>query len=89
MGNFKNGLLNGTCTITSRYDSFQGNFINDLLQGVGKATYSDGQVYFGQWKDFRYHGKGVLTHPDGTVQKGMFIEGEFKLKVDFNENDLN
>jgi hypothetical protein len=37
----------------------------------------------------RYHGKGVLTFPDGTVEKGMFIDGEFKLGFDFNEDDLN
>jgi hypothetical protein len=39
-------------------------------------------------KDDLLHGKGTLTSADGTVKKGMFIKGAFKLAQDFNEDFL-
>lgn len=47
----------------------------------------DGSSYIGQIQDL-YHGKGILTSADGSVKKGMFIKGEFKLAQDFNEDFL-
>lgn len=47
----------------------------------------DGSSYIGQMNDL-YHGKGILTSADGSVKKGMFIKGEFKLAQDFNEDFL-
>ena len=47
----------------------------------------DGSSYIGQMNNL-YHGKGILTSADGSVKKGMFIKGEFKLAQDFNEDFL-
>ena len=60
MGDFKNGLLNGICSVVSSLDSYQGYFKNDLLEGIGSGLYIDtGEHYVGQWKDYRPHGKGI------------------------------
>ena len=60
----------------------------DLKQSqVGIMRHPDGSSYIGQMQDV-YHGKGILTSADGSVKKGMFIKGEFKLAQDFNEDFL-
>ena len=61
---------------------------SDLKQSqVGIMRHPDGSSYIGQMQDL-YHGKGILTSADGSVKKGMFIKGEFKLAQDFNEDFL-
>jgi len=50
------------------------------MYGIGKTTFSDGRIYLGEYrgyKDDKYYGKGILTYPDGTRQKGLFEEGNF------------
>jgi len=47
---------------------------------IGKITFSDGRIYLGEYKgykDDKYCGRGILTYPDGTRQKGLFEEGVF------------
>jgi len=45
------------------------------MPGIGKTTFSDGKIYLGEYKgykDDKINGKGILTYPDGTSQKGLF-----------------
>tara|TARA_B100001175_G_scaffold57821_1_gene46650 strand:+ start:1814 stop:2905 length:1092 start_codon:yes stop_codon:yes gene_type:complete len=42
--------------------------------GKGKFSQSNGLKYDGMFKDFKFHGYGVLTFPDGNVYKGNFVE---------------
>jgi len=42
--------------------------------GIGKIIYSNGYKYDGMFKDYKFHGYGVLTSPDGNVYKGNFVE---------------
>ena len=37
----------------------------------------NGCKYIGGFKDGLFHGQGTMTWPDGTVQKGLWIDGEF------------
>lgn len=44
----------------------------DCTNGFGRFEWDDGQVYEGQWKDDRQHGKGQWTCPlEATNQVGM------------------
>lgn len=38
-------------------------------------VYSDGSVYIGGWKDFKYHGYGKLLQEGGVVFEGEWREG--------------
>lgn len=42
--------------------------------GNGKFSQSNGLKYDGMFKDFKFHGYGVLTFSNGDVYKGNFIE---------------
>lgn len=38
-------------------------------------VYSDGSVYVGGWKDFKFHGNGKLMQEGGVVFEGEWLEG--------------
>lgn len=38
-------------------------------------VYSDGSVYVGGWKDFKFHGLGKLVQEGGVVFEGEWREG--------------
>ena len=40
-------------------------------------THPDGGSYVGEWEDDNMHGKGTYTYADGTIEKGLFENGEF------------
>ena len=44
------------------------------------GTHSDlfGNKYVGEFKDGKFHGKGTLTHSDGSAQKGAWENGRLK-----------
>ena len=51
-------------------------------------TLANGDVYFGEWRNGNYNGKGILTESDGTIFKGLFQNGSFKHAFDVSEDDL-
>lgn len=38
-------------------------------------VYSDGSVYVGGWKEFKFHGRGKLVQEGGVVFEGEWSEG--------------
>ena len=40
--------------------------------------YADGNKYAGEYRDNKRHGQGTLTWADGTVQEGIWKDGEFQ-----------
>ena len=42
---------------------------------VGLYIWKDGERYEGEWKDGKFHGKGIKTLPDGTIFDGEWLEG--------------
>ena len=56
--------------------------------GVGRETQQNGIVYTGEFKNGKKNGKGIKNFPDGTVQKGLFINGEFKLAFQFKDSEI-
>ncbi len=41
-----------------------------------KKTFSDGNVYEGNFKDDKPHGKGIMIYTDGRVYEGDWVEGK-------------
>jgi hypothetical protein len=37
---------------------------------LGLYIWKDGERYEGEWKEGKFHGKGIKTLPDGTVYDG-------------------
>jgi hypothetical protein len=78
-GTLKGGLKNGP--VAAFYDiasksTLSGNFVNDLLEGAGKRTYDNGQLYEGEFKKGIEDGKGSLTFTDGRKWQGPFMNGK-------------
>ena len=49
-----------------------------VWHGKGRMTYAGidkGTIYWGNWEDGYYHGKGTLIHPDGEKYVGNFQYG--------------
>ena len=44
--------------------------------GQGKMTWTNGDVYEGEWKDDEEHGKGKYTWTSGKVYEGEWKDGE-------------
>ena len=64
---YKGGTMDGTVR--------QGEFVDEMLQGRGKTTYSDGTVYEGEYLDSLPDGQGKMTLPDGTYYEGGWDSG--------------
>jgi hypothetical protein len=56
-----------------------------MKNGIGKYVKPNGEIYIGEFRDDSYNGKGILTLPDGIVQKGLFKNGVFKFEFDFDQ----
>jgi hypothetical protein len=73
-GEFKKGMREGLGTYSSRGDTFDGIW-KDEAAVDGVYTYSNGDIYSGEFKNGRHHGKGTLTFADGSVYSGEFKNG--------------
>jgi hypothetical protein len=40
--------------------------------GQGKYTYKNGDIYFGEWKDYKRHGYGFFTYTNGDKYDGQW-----------------
>lgn len=47
----------------------------DCNNGVGVATYGDGDIYKGEWKNNKAEGTGTLTYKSGNVYVGEWKNG--------------
>jgi len=74
-GGLKNGLVNAFYDIPTK-STLSGNFVNDFLEGVGKRTYDNGQLYEGEFKKGNEEGKGSLIFADGRKWQGPFLNGK-------------
>mmetsp|Transcript_11787 Transcript_11787/g.14247 ORF Transcript_11787/g.14247 Transcript_11787/m.14247 type:complete len:954 (+) Transcript_11787:9-2870(+) len=44
-------------------DVYEGDFEDDVREGEGKCTFSDGRVYNGTWVNDEPSGQGIITYP--------------------------
>lgn len=75
-GELKNGKRTGKAKCISNsiwgYDTYEGDFQDDMHHGKGTMAYADGDKYVGQWKDGSYYGQGTMTYADGDKYVGQW-----------------
>ncbi len=48
---------------------YSGDIIDGTINGEGRAIYRDNEVYDGEWKSGKRHGKGTYTFSNGSVYR--------------------
>ncbi|KAI9139501.1 MORN repeat-containing protein 5 [Paraphysoderma sedebokerense] len=61
---------------------FQADVVNGRIEGSGKYTFKDGNVYIGDLKDGQFHGKGTIHFAHGgryeaVWENGIAIKGSY------------
>jgi hypothetical protein len=78
MGQFKDGKMHGTGTITfADGEKYIGDWIEGKRTGRGVFTWSDGDRYEGEFKDNERHGTGKMTYANGKVTHGRWSNSVF------------
>jgi len=57
--------------------SWAGEYKNGSRNGQGMETYATGDKYVGEYKNGLPNGQGTYTHFNGTIKRGLFIDGRF------------
>ena len=74
VGQWRKGKKHGFGTIYyTEENKYIGNWINDIAEGYG-VMYLDGKTYVGEWKNFKFNGKGLYIYSDGSYSKGTFVD---------------
>mmetsp|Transcript_32781 Transcript_32781/g.57032 ORF Transcript_32781/g.57032 Transcript_32781/m.57032 type:complete len:355 (+) Transcript_32781:7676-8740(+) len=86
-GQFKKKMMCGYGKMTfdvgrceSNLLSYEGEFSDDLFNGVGTLYFVGGSIYQGEVRNGLKHGKGVHAYPDGSLVEGNFEKGDVKGK---------
>lgn len=76
-GGFKNNKKNGKGKIYMKVlkDSYEGDFLDDTITGLGEYRWSNENTYVGEFINGKMHGKGINKWPDGTVYEGEYKNG--------------
>ena len=53
-------------------DSYEGDFVDNLITGVGTYRWTNGETYVGSFVGGKMHGKGIYRWPDGGVYEGEY-----------------
>ncbi len=60
------------------YSLYEGQFLNNKKQGLGRLIFENGETYEGNFKNDRLDGNGIYTYQNGKiVHKGQFKNGKF------------
>ena len=71
-GPIVNGKLNGKglavyMTSSDKYKKYYGEFIDGKFNGSGTLTYTDGNIFIGQFKNGLKHGQGKMYNQSGDI----------------------
>ena len=85
-GSWKNGAADGIVQEIMYDDQgwlmgiYDGEMKNGVIEGYGTETLYDEGYYFGTYvgnfKNNTYNGWGLFIYSDGTIEKGIFRDGE-------------
>ncbi|MDB2423615.1 hypothetical protein N9X05_16885 [Paracoccaceae bacterium] len=84
VGEYKDGLQNGQGTLTwADGGKYVGEFRDDKPNGQGTLTWGPnsnwaGDKYVGDFRDGKRNGQGTYSYADGTVEEGIWKDGEFQ-----------
>jgi hypothetical protein len=73
---FRGGRMNGRCVMTTPDVRVDGQCVDDLFSGPGKATWPDGDRYEGNFRDSKITGHGVWTFGNGGRYEGDFVDAK-------------
>lgn len=79
-GKCKNGFANGKGTATG-IDRYEGTFSKGLPGGIGTYTWSNGDIYTGEWVEGRRHGVGIYimkVNGKDSIQDGLWENNEYR-----------
>ena len=57
-------------------DIYEGDFNNNLIEGIGKFKYANGEIYEGDVKNAIKSGKGIMTMHNGDIYDGEFKDNK-------------
>jgi hypothetical protein len=85
-GSFINDIKEGKGRIyyKDKKDSYEGEFKNNMINGLGTYCWANTNIFNGYFKDGKMHGKGIYKWPDGSEYEGEYINnlkeglGKFK-----------
>lgn len=69
-------VRHGTGTFATGDYTYDGDWVEDKMEGVGTFTFAGGATYEGEWVADRYHGLGKYTGADGSSYEGQWSEGK-------------
>ncbi len=69
VGEFKQGKFNGRGSCFDRNGKlvYEGQWVNNVINGKGRFIWEDGKSYEGDFKDGRKHGEGTFYDEDGDI----------------------
>ena len=68
------------------HDKYVGQIRNNLPNGLGTLTWTDGSILEGQWEDGKMNGKGTITWSDGEIWKGEFYKDKRWNVIEYNSS---
>lgn len=80
-GTLESGKPEGTGSFISEKPkddtwTYEGDWVNGLMEGPGTYTWSDGQKYTGEFKGGLLDGEGKIDLGDGSIYECTFIEND-------------
>jgi len=66
--------------VSSPYETYEGESIDNIPDGIGILTHANGTIYKGEFKNGIKHGKGIMNEVNGTVYNGEFNNGLYNGK---------
>ena len=74
-GYFTEGLRNGVGKLEQTDKVYEGEFVDNCIEGYGICTWKSGKNYQGDWKENKFDGFGVFTWPGGRFYQGEYRDG--------------
>ena len=63
-------------TYVEKGEKYEGEWLNNLKHGIGKATYAEGE-YFGRFENGKRHGEGVFKYKKNRdIYSGSWKHGK-------------
>jgi hypothetical protein len=64
---------------------YDGDWKNDLMDGIGICYYLDGVTYDGEWKEDKMNGRGIERHADGRTYDGEWKNGKMNGQTTYTD----
>lgn len=66
---------------------YEGQFMNDMMHGVGELRFASGASYRGSFKDNMFEGEGKYSWPSGAMYEGEWIQNKMHGNGVFSSSD--